>query len=202
MTSTRTRTRLTPAARQDQLLDTARAMIMEQGLQSFTMEGLAKAAAVSAPLVYNDVPNRQDLLQALLKREYRRYVDNIVQASGAAKDFKDLVRVAVTSNFDHQAPGNLLPMLLSQPEISVAVRKEQMRDRRKSATFLVRRTAKQYRLTQREAQLVISMASGASIAAAELSKNANLYREDAIESAINFIMAGIERIARPSAAPE
>ncbi len=202
MTSTRTRTRLTPAARQDQLLDTARAMIMEQGLQSFTMEGLAKAAAVSAPLVYNYFPNRQDLLQALLKREYRRYVDNIVQASGAAKDFKDLVRVAVTSNFDHQAPGNLLPMLLSQPEISVAVRKEQMRDRRKSATFLVRRTAKQYRLTQREAQLVISMASGASIAAAELSKNANLYREDAIESAINFIMAGIERIARPSAAPE
>ncbi|MGB1342927.1 MAG: TetR/AcrR family transcriptional regulator [Pseudomonadales bacterium] len=202
MTSTRTRTRLTPAARQDQLLDTARAMIMEQGLQSFTMEGLAKAAAVSAPLVYNYFPNRQDLLQALLKREYRRYVDNIVQASGAAKDFKDLVRVAVTSNFDHQAPGNLLPMLLSQPEISVAVRKEQMRDRRKSATFLVRRTAKQYRLTQREAQLVISMASGASIAAAELSKNANLYREDAIDSAINFIMAGIERIARPSAAPE
>ncbi len=202
MTSTRTRTRLTPAARQDQLLDTARAMILEQGLQSFTMEGLAKAAAVSAPLVYNYFPNRQDLLQALLKREYRRYVDNIVQASGAAKDFKDLVRVAVTSNFDHQAPGNLLPMLLSQPEISVAVRKEQMRDRRKSATFLVRRTAKQYRLTQREAQLVISMASGASIAAAELSKNANLYREDAIESAINFIMAGIERIARPSAAPE
>ena len=202
MTSTRTRTRLTPAARQDQLLDTARAMIMEQGLQSFTMEGLAKAAAVSAPLVYNYFPNRQDLLQALLKREYRRYVDNIVQASGAAKDFKDLVRVAVTSNFDHQAPGNLLPMLLSQPEISVAVRKEQMRDRRKSATFLVRRTAKQYRLTQREAQLVICMASGASIAAAELSKNANLYREDAIESAINFIMAGIERIARPSAAPE
>ncbi|MGB1191190.1 MAG: TetR/AcrR family transcriptional regulator [Pseudomonadales bacterium] len=202
MTSTRTRTRLTPAARQDQLLDTARAMILEQGLQSFTMEGLAKAAAVSAPLVYNYFPNRQDLLQALLKREYRRYVDNIVQASGAAKDFKDLVRVAVTSNFDHQAPGNLLPMLLSQPEISVAVRKEQMRDRRKSATFLVRRTAKQYRLTQREAQLVISMASGASIAAAELSKNANLYREDAIDSAINFIMAGIERIARPSAAPE
>lgn len=202
MTSTRTRTRLTPAARQDQLLDTARAMILEQGLQSFTMEGLAKAAAVSAPLVYNYFPNRQDLLQALLKREYRRYVDNVVQASGAAKDFKDLVRVAVTSNFDHQAPGNLLPMLLSQPEISVAVRKEQMRDRRKSATFLVRRTAKQYRLTQREAQLVISMASGASIAAAELSKNANLYREDAIDSAINFIMAGIERIARPSAAPE
>jgi AcrR family transcriptional regulator len=202
MASIRTRTRLTPEARQDQLLDTARAMVIEQGLQSFTMEGLAKAAGVSAPLVYNYFPNRQDLLQALLKREYRRYVDNIVQASGAAEDFKDLVRVAVTSNFDHQAPGNLLPMLLSQPEISIAVQAEQTRDRRKSATFLVRRAAKQYRLTQREAQLVISMASGASIAAAELSKSANLYREDAIDSAINFIMAGIEQIARPIAAPE
>ncbi len=141
MASIRTRTRLTPEARQDQLLDTAQAMVIEQGLQSFTMEGLAKAAGVSAPLVYNYFPNRQDLLQALLKREYRRYVDNIVQASGAAEDFKDLVRVAVTSNFDHQAPGNLLPMLLSQPEISIAVQAEQTRDRRKSATFLVRRAA-------------------------------------------------------------
>jgi hypothetical protein len=141
-------------------------------------------------------------LQVLLRREYRRYVEDIVQASGAAKHFEDLVRVAVTSNFDHQAPGNLLPLLLSQPEISQAVRTEQRRDRRKSATFLVRRATKQYQLTQREAQLVISMASGASIAAAELSTSADLNREDAIDSAISFIMAGIERISRPSAAQD
>ena len=199
MPSTRSRTRLTPAARQDQLLDTARAIIIEQGLQAFTMEGLAKTAGVSAPLVYNYFSNRKALLQVLLRREYRRYVEDIVRASGAAKHFEDLVRVAVTSNFDHQAPGNLLPLLLSQPEISQAVRAEQRRDRRKSATFLVRRATKQYQLTQREAQLVISMASGASIAAAELSTSADLNREDAIDSAISFIMAGIERISRPSA---
>ncbi len=150
MPSTRSRTRLTPAARQDQLLDTARAMVIEQGLQAFTMEGLAKTAGVSAPLVYNYFSNRKALLQVLLRREYRRYVEDIVQASGAAKHFEDLVRVAVTSNFDHQAPGNLLPLLLSQPEISQAVRAEQRRDRRKSATFLVRRATKQYQLTQRE----------------------------------------------------
>ena len=84
------------------------------------MEGLAKTAGVSAPLVYNYFSNRKALLQVLLRREYRRYVEDIVQASGAAKHFEDLVRVAVTSNFDHQAPGNLLPLLLSPTLFVVA----------------------------------------------------------------------------------
>jgi len=35
-----------------------------------------------------------------------------------------------------------------------------------------------------------------------LSTSADLNREDAIDSAISFIMAGIERISRPSAAQD
>ena len=41
-------------------------MIVEHGLQSFTMDGLARAAGVSAQLVYNYFPSRQALLEAEL----------------------------------------------------------------------------------------------------------------------------------------
>ena len=68
MVSPRSRTRLSPDARRQQLLDTTQAMLISKGLQAFTMEGLAKAAGVSAPLVYNYFANRIELLQALLKR--------------------------------------------------------------------------------------------------------------------------------------
>ena len=71
MMSTKPRTRLSPSARTDQLLDVAKQMIMSDGLQSFTMESLARTAGVSSALVYNYFSSRQVLLQALLEREYR-----------------------------------------------------------------------------------------------------------------------------------
>ena len=49
----KSRTRLSPSARTDQLLDVAKQMILSDGLQAFTMESLARTAAVSSPLVYN-----------------------------------------------------------------------------------------------------------------------------------------------------
>ena len=97
-TKTKIRTRLSPQARHDQLLDTASCMVLDQGLQAFTMEGLAKLAGVSAPLVYNYFANRPALLQALLQREYRNFVDASNAAALEAKTFEDIVRISVTSD--------------------------------------------------------------------------------------------------------
>lgn len=195
-TKAKTRTRLSPQARHDQLLDTARSMVLDQGLQAFTMEGLAKLAGVSAPLVYNYFANRPTLLQALLKREYQHFTDESNAAALDAKTFEDIVRISVTSNFDHQAPGNILPLLLSQPEIAHAIKDQEDKHRRRSARFLVDMAATQYQLDQHQAQLVIRMSSGASIAAAALTAQAGLDRGETIELAVSYILAGIERIAR------
>lgn len=189
------RTRLSPQARHDQLLDTASCMVLDQGLQAFTMEGLAKLAGVSAPLVYNYFANRPALLQALLQREYRNFVDASNAAALEAKTFEDIVRISVTSNFDHQAPGNILPLLLSQPEIAHAIKDQEDKHRRRSARFLVDMAATQYQLDQRQAQLVIRMSSGASIAAADLTAQAGLDKDETIELAVRYILSGIERIA-------
>ena len=67
--------------------------------------------------------------------------------------------------------------------------------RRQNGRFLVRAAAEQYQLSPRQAGLVVSMSSGASIAAAELAASASLDRDEAMELAVAYILAGIERIA-------
>ncbi len=196
MPSGRTRTRLSPSARRDQLLDHARTMIVNNGLQRFTMEGLAAIAGVSAPLVYNYFKSRSELLQTLLKREYGVFVEAITSAVSETEDFEDIVRVSVTSNFEHYAPGNVLPLLLSQPEIAVAVRKLREKHGQQVARFLVRAAARQYKLDKQYAQLMVTMSSGASIAASEFAANSGLDRDATIELAVTYIMAGIKQLSR------
>ena len=194
MNTARSRTRLSPDARRTQLLDTAKEMVVAGGLQAFTMEGLARQAGVSAPLVYNYFDGRPQLLQELLVREYRLFVEETNEALLDAKSFEDIVRISVASNFDHHAPGNILPLLQSQPEIASAIEADQQRTRRQNAKFLVQSAAESYHLTTDQAQLAVSMSSGASIAAAELAANAKLDRNETIELAVSYILAGIERI--------
>lgn len=196
MPSGRTRTRLSPSARRDQLLDHARTMIVNNGLQRFTMEGLAAIAGVSAPLVYNYFKSRSELLQTLLKREYGVFVEAITSAVSETEDFEDIVRVSVTSNFEHYAPGNVLPLLLSQPEIAVAVRQLREKHGQQVARFLVRAAARQYKLDKQYAQLMVTMSSGASIAASEFAANSGLDRDATIELAVTYIMAGIKQLTR------
>ena len=122
MKATRSRTRLSPAARRAQLLATAKNMVIANGLQAFTMEGLAREASVSAPLVYNYFDSRLDTLRSLLAREYEAYGARLTEDVEQAEDFETVVRLSIESNFDYYAPGNIIPVLESQPEIAVAER--------------------------------------------------------------------------------
>lgn len=190
------RTRLSPAARKKQLLDTAKAMIVEEGLQHFTMEALARTAGVTTPLVYNYFSGRQALLKSLLVQEYESYRLKTVAEVGAAKSFDDVVRAYVTSNFDHHAPGSILPILQSQPEIVEVIELHLKKDGQQAAEFVVQSTAKSFELTKSEAELVASMSSGASIAAAQYAGRVRVNREKTIDNVLAYVLAGISAIAK------
>ena len=86
------RTRLSPEARQDHLLDCSSEMIAADGLAGFTMEGLAKRANVSAPLVYNYFPSVTLLLQTLLTLEYRHLRIVQLDVAESAETLEQMVR--------------------------------------------------------------------------------------------------------------
>lgn len=193
--SAKQRTRLSPAARTDQLLNVAKKMIVSDGLQSFRMESLARMAEVSSPLVYNYFSSRQALLRALLEREYQESSNALFYEVVNATSFEDVIRVFIASNFEHHAPGNILPVLLSQPDIADTISEMRSEQRKRTATYLVENSAKTYKLSIEQAQLAITMSSGASIAAAEWVVMSPLEKSQAIDMALSYIKAGMSGLA-------
>ena len=189
------RTRLSPEKRKKQLLDTASAMIVSAGLQSFTMEALAREAGVTPPLVYNYFSNRPELLQALLSQEYRTFNAQIRSDIQQAQTFEEIVVVFIKSNFDHFSSGNILPVLQSQPEILVAIKEEQRSNMRQTAEYLVSITAKSFQLTIAEAELVSTMSSGASMAAAQHAARQGLDKIETIDLAVTYVLGGMKAIS-------
>lgn len=196
--ASKTRTRLSPANRIDQLLDVAKQMIVSDGLQSFTIESLARLAAVSSPLVYNYFPSRQALLQALLEREYRVSGSALLAEVVNANSFEEVIRIFIANNFDHHAPGNIVPVLMSQPELAANIKQLRKQQGKQTANYLVENTAKNYKLTVEQAQLAITMSSGASVAAAEWVAMNQLDRERAIDMALAYIKSGMEGLGENS----
>jgi AcrR family transcriptional regulator len=189
------RTRLAPEKRKKQLLDTAGEMIVREGLQNFTMEALAREAGVTTPLVYNYFPNRPELLHALLTQVYRAFNAQIRSEIQQAQSFEEIVFVFIKSNFDHLSAGNILPILQSQPEIFIGIRDEQRRNIRQTAEYLVGITAKSFQLTIAEAELVTTMSSGASMAAAQYAARLDFDQKETIDLAVTYVLAGMKAIS-------
>lgn len=66
--------------RREQVLDAALELIGEQGYSAVTMEGVARRAALSKPVVYNAYNGLGPLLKALLKREQARAFQTLFDA--------------------------------------------------------------------------------------------------------------------------
>jgi AcrR family transcriptional regulator len=67
-----TRTRMTAAQRREQLLDTTRALVGEQGFHAVSIDAVARRAGITRPVVYDHFPTLGRLLEATLDRETQR----------------------------------------------------------------------------------------------------------------------------------
>jgi AcrR family transcriptional regulator len=190
------RTRLSPTLRKNQLLDTAKLLIMKEALQRFTMEALSRTAGVTSPLVYKYFSSRETLLQVLLGREYSAFSGNLSTKLSGAKNFTEVLHIFIVSNFDHHAPGNILPALLNEPDIAIAIEKDVKKGRRQTASYLVKNAAGSYKLTKTQAGLLVSMTSGLSIAAAAYYNKSKIDREQCIETAMTYALAGLEKTSQ------
>jgi AcrR family transcriptional regulator len=78
--------RLPPAERREQLLDAALQLIGERGYAGVSMEGVARAAGVTKPVVYDSFANLDALLRALLDREEERALAQLAAAMPADRE--------------------------------------------------------------------------------------------------------------------
>ena len=66
-----------PEQRREQLIDAALSVILEHGYGGVSIEGIARAAGVTRPVVYDHFPNLARLLHALVEREERYSLEQL-----------------------------------------------------------------------------------------------------------------------------
>jgi AcrR family transcriptional regulator len=81
--------------RREQLLDATLALIAEKGYESVSMEGIARRAGVSKPVVYDLFGSLAELLEALLEREEERALAQLGELMPAPAEEGDPTQVLV-----------------------------------------------------------------------------------------------------------
>lgn len=107
--------RLTRAAREQQIIEGAAALVVEHGCLPLPLETLSQRVGVSKALVYAYFPTQQDLANRILLGCLESLVD-AVEAAFAARSPRETARRCAEAYFDHVSRhGRLLHMLLSDP---------------------------------------------------------------------------------------
>lgn len=101
------------------ILDHAADVIASEGVSALTMDRLAREADISKSLVYAYYPSIQDLLQALLKREYRHLRELQTAAAESATTFEQLVRRVTNTYLSYiEKRGLILDRLAAEPSVT------------------------------------------------------------------------------------
>ena len=117
--STKTRTRLSPEVRKNMMLDTAAEIIAAEGVSALNMERLGKESGVSKSLVYAYFPSMKDMLQNLLKREYKRLRDIQNEEAMKAETFEQIIRRVTRAYISYiDERGLILDRLAAEPSLA------------------------------------------------------------------------------------
>lgn len=116
--SQKKRVRLSPEVRKDLILDHAAEVVALEGVSALSMERLGKEAGISKSLVYAYYPSLKDLLQTLLKREYKRLRKQQTKAAEEAETFEQLVRLVTATYLTYmEERGLILERLAAEPSL-------------------------------------------------------------------------------------
>ena len=88
-TQTQKQHRMSAGERREQLLDVAKAIVVEKGFHAVSIEGVAREAGISRPIVYWHFNDLAGLLEALVAREGARALAQLGAVLPAALEERD-----------------------------------------------------------------------------------------------------------------
>lgn len=91
--------RLSRSDRRAQLLESARAVFVAQGYHAAGMDGIADAAGVSKPVLYQHFPSKLELYLALLTQSSEQFIEMMRAAIATTSDNALRVEKAVSAYF-------------------------------------------------------------------------------------------------------
>ncbi len=186
------RTRLSPEARREQILDAAKQSIVKSGLQQLSLKKLALEAGVSEPLLFHYFTSRNELLQQLLERDFTRSITSLNKSLDGAESLDEILNIYVTRNYDQWDEENIIDILLAETEIASAIEKQRTDNARHRERLLINTISDALNISRKKAAMIALMASAASTAAGKFAHDSNIGRKEAIQTAIEFVTAGFE----------
>lgn len=190
------RRRLAPEVRRDLLLDAAARIVSQEGVSAVSMERIGREAGVSKPLVYAYFPNRNDLLCALLRREYPAFQRVPTASADEAKSFEAIIRKTTRAYLDHVAEkGVLIQRLMNEPAVAKAVADEQLHGREATSRYFGQQMARAFAIDEEQAAVISDILMGLTGAAGQ-----HLFRtgddiQKLTDLVVRMIMAAVREVA-------
>jgi len=193
----RKRTRLSPEARREQILDEAARLILEEGLYAVSMERLARDVGISKGLVYNYFATRDALLTALLSREQAELRDRGMASALEAGSYAELIRQTTRLYLEQTRDrGALIAALLSDPSVAKLMEAESREDRERMVRYFVRATRRAYDLPLPTAIAAVEMLSALTDRAGKLVAEGLVDVDAATELCVELITGGLAGLNR------
>lgn len=198
------------AERREYFIDVVGVLVADDGLAAVTMERVAVMAQVSKPVLYSHFPDRGALLTALLERCWRELDAAVQERLRAARSLDDSLRSLVTGYFDELSrQGRVLQLMVSsgwhESSVDAARRKRHRAAEREWSRFYQQRIGLPPAVADAAAAILRAALQGA---AAHWLDDPNGDRDEAIETCLVIMRAGLDRLRRvhrepgaPSAGP-
>lgn len=182
---------MSPEARREQILDSAVTYILESGLSSFTLENVAVQAAVSKPLVYKYFTSREDLLRAVLEREYRLLGRHKLDVLPDEVPMEPLIRASNRNAFNYlYERGPIIRLLGGDRSVAELVHQRERDERGAITQHFIKRLMKTYGVPQDVAFICTVMTVNAPILSSRALKRAGITAERAAQVWSDFAMGG------------
>jgi AcrR family transcriptional regulator len=183
--------RMTPEARREQILDAAVALILANRHSSCTLEQVADVAHISKPLVYKYFPKREDLMKAILEREFRELRGRGLDAIPRQTPVEKVIRTAVERSLKYYFErGPIIRLLSTDPAVATLVRADNREQRAKTLDYFIARHMKGTNIPKSVALIAVTMVMNAPIHSISALRRRGIEADLATEVWTEFILGG------------
>ncbi|MBC7954827.1 MAG: TetR/AcrR family transcriptional regulator [Cytophagales bacterium] len=188
--------RLSAEERRTQIMDSATELILSRGLIHCTLEEVALAAGISKALIYRHFSNRDELLTALLEREFSVLRGRGLGAFPPDTPFDRVVRAATQQAFDYLYERGAILRELFSDRSSVQLLQERDREERMQSTrFFVEKSIRTYRLPPDVAQIIAIITINAPATAARGLRRFGFSPQKSADVWSEFVLGGWAAVA-------
>ncbi len=183
--------RMSPEQRREQILDSAVQLIVARGLSSCALESVAVAASISKPLIYKYFPRRDDLLKALVEREYRFLRGRGLDVVPRDLPFDELIQRANFRSIEYlYERGPIMRLLASDRSITALMHRRDRDERGGITDYFVKRLVQVYGIPKDVAAICAIMTVNAPILSARALKRRGISARRAAEVWSAFTIGG------------